>query len=83
MIMKVEPSHPMRRLHFLCTGTQRTRALSACLSGGLPGHDAVNIRPLLRCGFGQIDAGSLDAVVAQKVRQQGDIVVLLQKILGK
>lgn len=50
---------------------------------GLPGDDTVDDGLLLKAGLSEVDAGGLYAFVTHQVGEQGDIVVLLQEILGE
>ncbi len=60
-----------------------------CLKGkakgsiaGLPDDNPINQGFLLSAGLGQVDFRGLNAFMAQKVSQQGDIVKFCQEIFG-
>ena len=70
-------------LVFLCPGKpgvsspSSTVLFSSTLALRLPGHDLINDLALFLAGFGQINPCSLDALVAQKIREERDIVEAL------
>ena len=49
----------------------------------LPVYDFIYHLALLAAGLLKVDAGRFDAAMAQKIGQQGDVVVLFKEVLGE